>query len=702
MKIYRTPDGQEFEVPDNASPEELAWLQQQGAQPKTPPNVWKDIAKSLVSGPLEGVARAPYMFGDLLNLGVRGVNKVRPGTIDPKYEKLTSDRVMEILEDEGSIYRHLPETTPGKYAHTAGAAFGGAALFGGPRAFVPPGPSATSAGTLPQIKDLISRALRTPGVTAPVAGMAAQGGMDISDGNPAVGFGTGLATQLAMALGGRMMTPNHPNWIRHGTEGMSADDWNQAQRNLEELRQAGARQHTLADAMPETARIRPMTSDLSNTSGGQRLGELLTARNTPGTQIMSPTGQLQRFGAGDIPRLLDEASDAIGPQVNAGTVNNQLAQRGSDLIREAKQTRFNSYMPILENAGQVPQADLARILLAIRQQAGNPQNLGTMDQAALARALESVRRTPLYPMPQPPGAPQMPPGSAVMPPGGPLTALPGRPPLAPPGPSEMGANLVALSKNVKDLKRGIPVQGEIGLDRAAGLNAYRWADEGLKATSPEYARAMQEYLTKTRQLVDPAKQGLPGQFAAMNNPMAQGSANSILQNTPQQEISRTLPQLANTPELRQGLARVIADQNKRPVRVAGPEQIQTDKARQIVTDLVDDPAAKATFASKTRAADTLSRLTAEAGADATVRQNLGNSWVSKILAPIYEMRVRMNLRLSEKEARTLAELIGNPTDANMAMLRKIAQERPDLVAPLRQMGALSAVHTGSTSALIEE
>jgi hypothetical protein len=701
MKIFRTPEGEQFEVPDDATPEELSWLQKQGATPVEPVSKWKDGLKSLLSGTLEGAARAPYIAGDLGNLGIGLINKIRPGTIDPEYEKLTSDRVMEILREEKGIYEHLPETTVGKYANAGGLGIGGAAVFGGPKALVMPGKSATLPGLVSKGKDFLGRLLRTPGVVAPAAGMAAQGGMDLSDGNPAVAFATGAGSQLAMALAGRMLTPNHPAWIRHGTEGMSPDDWTRSKQNLSDLRQAGAQQHTLADAVPETARLRPMTADLSNTSGGQKLGELLSARNNPGTQHLTPGGQLQRFGAGDIPRLLDEASDAVGPPVNAGAVAHQMGQRGQSVVQGAKDARYGAYMPILEQAGQVPQQDIARILLAIRQQAGNPQNLGTVDQQALAKALETVRRTPLYPTPQAPVV-NMPPGTSVMPPGGPPAGLPGPGAIPPQAPPQLGANLVALSKNVKDLKRGFPTSGDMSLNQAAGANAYRWADQGLKATSPDYARAMEVYRQTTENLVDPMKRGLPGQMAGLvDDPMRDGTLSNILRNAPQQEVQQSLPGLANTPALKRDLARVLADANKQPVSTAGPQQAMIDKARQTVTDLVDEPA-KSAYVSKTRAADTLSRLTSEAGADATVRQNLGNSWVSKILAPIYEMRVRMNLRLSEKEARTLAELIGNPTDANMALLQKIAQERPDLQSALRQMGRISSVHTGTTGALIEE
>jgi hypothetical protein len=673
MPRYKLADGTLMDVPEDLTPEESAWLKEQKAQPVS---TLKDVGKSALSGVTEGALRAPFIFGDLLSLGARGVNKLAPGTFDPKYEKLVSDRAVEIGEDASGLRRHQPETDAGRYANAGGAGLGGALAFGPVGAFrsAPTGIAQPGAGGA--VKDAIAKLLTKQAVTAPVVGMAAQGGNDLA--GPAGGLTAGLTTQALATLLSRGMTPNHPAWLRKGTEAMGPDDWSEAFKNRQRLQDSGSTSYTLTDALPETAQARGMTRDISNTSGASVLTDKLAGRNSPGTQELV-NGQLVAQNRGDIPTLLDDASAALNPTApNIGAVTEQVAGLADDALGAAREARSAQYLPLLQQGPQVPKQDLVKMLLAIKAKAGGPGNLGTMDQTAMEAALKAINKTPLHPMPVqnvPPGAVQT---------------------VPPVGPPNYGANLEALSKNVKGLKQGVPTP-DMGLNKAAGYGAYKLADEALKGVSPNYSQAMQVYGDATDQLVNPLKQGLVGQLAGLKGqPPSINSLPGVINRSPVEESRKALDSLVQDPSLRGQIARIVADANKRPMTSAGPTADATARARQTAVDLVD-PQAAATYSLKTGAADTLSRLTAEAGADATAMQGLSQSGVAAVAAPFLELRNRMRLRMSEKETKVLAGLLANPTEENLKVWQKIATERPDLQPGMSAMRRLASVQGGVTA-----
>ena len=673
MPRYKMPDGSLFDVPDDLTAEESAWLAEQQAQPVS---TAKDIGKSAVSGLTEGALRAPFIFGDALSLGARGVNAVAPGTIDPQYEKLVSDRAVEIGEDAAGLERHQPETDAGRYTNAAANALGGTLAFGPMGAFKSAATGIPQAGWGGTIKQALSKALTKQAVTAPLVGLASQGGSDLA--GPGGGLGAGVAAQLIATLISKGLTPNHPDWLQKGTEVMGPDDWSEAFKNRQRLQDSGSKSFTLADALPETAQARGMTRDLSNTTGAAALAQKLSGRNSPGTQELV-NGQLTWKGRGDIPTLLDDASNALSPTPpNVGAVTEKVAGLADDALVGAREARSAAYLPILKDGAQVPKQDLVKMLLAIKAKAGGPGNLGTMDQTAMEAALKAINKAPLYPMPVQSGAP------------GALQTVP------PVGPPNQGANVEALSKIVKGLKKGVPTP-DMGLDKAAGYGAYKLADEALKGVSPDYAKAMQIYGDKTDELVNPLKEGLVGQLASLKGqPPSVNSLPGVINRSPVQESRQALGSLVQDPSLKGQIARIMADAHKKPMTAAGPSADATARARQTVVDLAD-PAAAQTYSLKTGAADTLSRLTAEAGADPTVRQNLSQSGIAALAAPFLELRNRMRLRMSEKETKVLADLIAHPTEANMKTWQKIASERPDLQPGMAAMRRLAAVQGGATA-----
>lgn len=679
MPVVELRDGTRIEVPDDLTREEMQWLNQNRKN-----DTATDVSQSIGSGLLEGAIRGPLFVGDLGNLAVRGINKVRPGTIDPEYEKFTSDRALEIAQELSGVKRYDPQTTAGRYANAGASATGGAFAMGPGAAMRLPLGGAALPGASNAAAHVTSRLLSSPVLTAPVVGMAGQAGGDL--GGPVGAAAGGIGSQLALALLARQMRPNHPNWIREGTSSMTPDDWQQAFDQRRKLEQAGARSATLADAMPENAQIRGFTRDLSNSSGAQPLVQKLAGRNSPGQQVLE-NGQLTYQNRGDIPRLLDEAADALVPGgVNAGQVTANVADQASDAMQRSRQARANAYMPILEQGAPVPREDLAAMIQAIQMRGRTPQNLGTVDQFASEAAMRTLQRTPLYPTPRPQVMPDLPSGTDLQ-----LNSPNWTTGQMPTGP--MGANLVALSKNVKDLRQGVPTPG-MPLNRAAGQSAYQMADDALKGASPDYSRAMQTYGDMTQRAVNPLREGLVGQLAKLQGrPPSENTLPNVFARTPPSEVQRYATQVAPTQEMRNQIARMLADAGNQPMKTAGSGADRVAQVRQNIVNLVDEPTAQL-FSQKSGAADTLSRLTVEAGADSTARQALSQSGMAAVFAPFLELRNRLRLRMSEKETMVLANLLANPTEANMQLLQRIAQERPEVTRALSTMQRAAATSAG--------
>jgi hypothetical protein len=668
MPLIKLRDGSQAEVPSDPTPEEKAWIAANQA-----PSTAQDVGKSALSGVLEGVSRAPYIAGDLLNLGVRGVNKIWPGAINPEYEKLTSDRVMEVLKDEGGIYSHTPETRAGRYANAGANALGGAVLFGG-------GPAAATAhlpGTLNTVKAGLGRVLASPLAQAPVIGMAGELGGDLPRGfdesQPKNAVGS-LAGSLAATLAGvatkRLLTPNAPAVVQAAAGSMTPEDWAATAANSARLRQAGATTATLADAVPPSSQLRGLTRDLSNAQGGSVLTQQLAGRADP--------------VAGEIPRLLREAQETAHPSaVNVGQLGQQVGQAGQQAVDAARAARLAAYQPILNNAPLVPQADISRTLLKLKEQAANPQNLGTMDQRALEAAMLGIGKTPLYPMPLAPRVP-----------GGGLPAT--VPPLANQAPG-LGANLTALSKNVKEMRKGLPT-GPVTLDREAGLKAYGIANEALKEGSPAYARAMAEYARLSDELVNPVRQGLPGQLSSLaGGAMTETGLPQVLARSSPEEVLRVLPGLVPDPAMRGQIARALLEAHPNTMTTAGQAATRTQGARQVAQGLVPPQAAQ-TIGDKTWAADQLAKLSAEAGLDSSARQQLGQTWLGW-LQPFGETGRRSRLARNAKETEVLSELLGNNTENNLAILRAMARKPPEgdtLRAAIARAAAMQGAMTSNT------
>lgn len=700
---YILKDGSVIEAPDSPTQEETMWLAANGAKPRT--SVPMDVAKSGTSGLIEGAVRAPFIGSDLIKLGALGVNKLRPGTVgEERMNSLGSDAVLKALQDTPGAIQvargkpfssgldlslHQPQTTPGRYANTVGNAVGGLVL-GGPGAF-----RSTAALTQPSGAGEIAKALMGRFMGSPVTQAAAVGGAaelagdasrqfdESQDQNHWVKGPAAIATALAIALGSRLRQPSAMRPLYESTKGTTPAQWDAAMAETNRLRAAGATSNTIGDSLPPTSQIGAIERDISNSVGGQPLHEALVGR---------------AVGGGDIDNLLSSAKGTIRATAAPGVDLRGIGDK--ELVGMTHGNRTASLRNILSNAPPVEDAALSRIVQALEARAGHPRNAGTVREIATRNAANVVENTPRYPLPQPPmpgptsgpvpvtggpgapvpagGIPQSaltaprlalpaPPSTAVVPATQGGAVAPMQPPVGmmPPAqgsnfrfpnnqpitdvPGPMGANLEALSSNVKGLAT-VPEGTAAGpaarvLDKGSIKSAYRDTDRLLKAASPEYRAGMTDY--------------------ARNSPRVE-------------------------------LAQILADNklNAIPNRVTASKGA-LDTRQAIAESLAKlDAQAAGQVGEKFHAADVLSRNTAERGMEG-LKNQLMQSAGGTVLTPFQSFRNKFNLLSSVKQTKALSDMLANPTKENYDLLIKISKVDPTVARQLREMGFVGAVNAAA-------
>ena len=716
MPVYKLKDGSQVEAPDQLTSEEAAWLKSEGAvMPK--PSAWKDALKSGVSGLAEGALRAPFLGGDLFALGAQALEKLRPGSTTEQNRASMSDQVLQGLSDlPGNIANeqgkpfssatpltlHNPETAAGRYVNSMGNAVGGMVL-GGLGALKAPIKLAATPGIFPKVTSAVSRIARQPlaqaagiGAAGEFAGDVSRGFDETKDQNSLARTGGSAAAALLSALTGRVATPRAEKPLYEATKGMTAADWQAARAENARLGAAGANSRTVADSLPQTSQLVAVEREISNTTGGQALYEKLAGRST-----------------GEIPRLLSEAKGAAQrtavPQLGGSFSPLDPRQSMDDAVFAlARGNRTAEMMPHLRNAPLMPEGDLAPIVQALKQRAADPRNAGTVDQTSLNNAASTVNGLPRYPLPQPPapgplsgpgtltggpagplpagaaptpqlGAPPMalpaPAGRALVPqgpPGGAITA-PGMPAipageaqnmLPPRGgfqmpqpqqpvtdvnfPTPQGVNLEALSKEVKRLMTvgdGVPAEGAAAgkvLDKASSRGAAGEASALLRKANPNYDAAMSAYAGKSPQV---------------------------------------------------DIARILAENKLKPIVNPASSGMPVDDVRDQLARALRkvDPGMETFVNEKLRAADTLSRNTAEQGVEGLAQQ-LGQSPVAAMLTPFGSGAKFANTASRIKSNKLIADLLANPTPENYRILERLSQTDPAVARALREQGLIGATN----------
>ena len=710
---YELADGRSVEVdPSVMTDETKAWLKQQGATGG--PSVWKDVGKSALSGLVEGAIRTPLMVGDLGNLAVRGINKMSPGSIDPEYEKMTSDRMLQVTGVEDKL--HLPETTAGRYANSVGNTLGGSVL-GGSGAFRIAQNFGSAPGVGNLIKALMSRTLRTPATVNAATGVGAEFAGDVSrkfdesqSQNPLARFAGSMTPALIAAIGGRFASPKLGPPLHEATKDITAANWAQAQAETQRLQRAGATQNTVGDSLPPTSLVPAVEHEASNMLGGTALRAKLVGRSAEG---------------GDIPRLLGEAKADMQGAILPGGVPSQNRPRLNDesVLGAAINSRSNARQGVLAGAPLVPREDIVRMLAEMRHQAMRPANRGSPDAQSLREGMSPIRNLPLYPRgPVPPGPGTMPangispvtplgpgpqgppmwtaPPGQVLPGGAPPANLPGLPaPAGPPstalalpqggplgpgvlprgadsgfkmagGPPDItdlnflppraptGVNLEALSKVLKSLKTAPPstdpnAVAATQISRGANTAAYNTANSALKTLSPPYKQAMDLHSAMSPQVE-----------------LADLLASNKM---------RAIPSSATSS---------MAQDNVREMIAKNMTAIDAHNAKTGI------PGVSGSIREKLRTADVLARNTGERGVESLSNQ-ITPSLGETAAGPFNAMRRISQLGSKLNFSKDVARLLGNPTPENYRILMELSRRDPGLAAVMREVGLMGGVSATS-------
>jgi len=615
------------------------------------PDMLPDVLKSALSGVVEGAVRFPAFAGDSVQNSKELVNRLRPGTFDNT--KPISDTLVEGVENLTGLKRYQPGTAPGRYAGAAGTAVGsGLTMRGlaGASGVIPKTAGSVLLGAPPvlapsTITSPVKTVLSTPLALDAMSGMAAQAGADVSGGNPLVAALAGMGTGVGGAALVNARTPNAAVPLHHAAKTVTPAEWAQARQDLDKFARAGATSHTLADVLPESSGVGNLASGVSNSVGGELLRQKLSQRTTQ-----------------DLPQLVQRNLDTMHPQPVSGmTLTAPVAQAAQSRMKMLEDQRTKAFQGTIQGGPPVAQADIAQALAAITAKSGSPGVLGTGSQKSLDAAAEALRGAPLYPQPQQPGT---------------QLAVPGQTPQVPP--AALAANLEALSKRVADLKTGAQT-------RMPDAIAHNEAKAALRGVSPTYGQAMDDYGQFTQNVLNPERQGLVGQIAALAGKGAgQGTLPSVLARGNAQDFQSALPHIAPDPAVRQQLARLLGQENMQPVGnplLGAPTMKARENIDTIMRGLSPDRANQ--IAERYQVIDKLSKLTAERGVDSSTGGVLSASPLRSLLGPFGETSRRIGLSVRAEETANIARLLTDPTPANLAMLRRIAENDPQIAAKLR-------------------
>lgn len=654
MPIFVDPKGQEFEVPDDPTPEEQAEIQQLRLRPKV--GTGMDMLRSGISGITEGLIRAPLIGGDIMKLGSIGINKLRPGTIsDERINALGSQGWVDLMRDSGldqmsgGALSHDPQTTPGRYTKAGTSAVSGSAATAGMGAL--PGVVKNSAQGLNAARVALSPS--SIGINAG-AGMAGEFGNEVSGGNPLMGmlFGMGALT-LGNAGRNALFRSNFPQQIHDATKGMSKAEWQAARKSLRDFRQSGSTSYTLSDLDELQPRIGGVAQGMSNSTGGDALRYKL-----------SP--QVRRNK--DIPEIMERTVGNVSPPVDPRELAAVLEQQGAKAIKDK-----NLPLWVQRDGNLQGTLDPTRLLAATnryvrrpRLEPGNQSDGQRKAFDAAERALlgEDALRIPLI--------------SQVTP---------------------KVTNLKSLTQNVKGLEK-IPQSSTDSPSPAVSRyqmdKATTGAEQALdRASRGQFRRAMDQYKQGKEALVDPLKRGLAGSMEG-----AKDGAGLIerLRKVPLDRLQAELNTMNVTPEQAKALARTLGE--KLAPIPDKTKALGTNAAldRKIFEALLDyaDPRLLGPAKRNLSVADALSRLNAEHSADRTMGLHLSENVGSKVVNPFGSMSRTFALNRSRKETQQLSDLLANPNPQNLQKLREMAKIDPRAKRALEWISSLAGV--GNTAA----
>lgn len=747
---YKLASGEVVEAPEDLTPEESAWLQQQGGKPAV--GKLEDVGKSGLSGVVEGAIRAPFIGGDIASLGATLINKIRPGTFSKKAEESQSNQVLQAISDlPGNIAYsgkealkspqtvttpelamlpgmglarlgvkalqgkmagdhssaeplslYTPQTQAGRYANSMGNAAGGLVL-GGTGAFKNAISLKAPQGAVETAKALAKKIATNPvtqaagvGAAGEFAGDVARGFDETKEQNPLARFAGSTAAATAMALGSFLNKRTAARPLHEVFKDTDAPTFNQARAETSRLRAAGTTQNTVGDSFANSnPQVGAMEREVSNEMGGGQLAQKLTGRVS-----------------GDIPTLEARSNAAINNAVvpNAAPNSGRFPTAQEDLLQQARSARTQAVRGAEEGSDLVPTGDVASIIRALRNRAQTPGNRRTLDADFANQTARTLAGGYRYDMPQAatPTAPGRMSGPTPVTPlgsqgsqtsenvigvpaiGGPL-ALPGpgsravAPTAAPQtgalgpvilNPAEFGMGPKPMSDfqmpSTPDIttiesRAPRPPQGFNLVELSKRLNAMNTAAP-KGAAAADNASVLDKNVTVARgQALDLARREL----AARNPHYAQGQ--QIYQDmSPGVDALKTLVEHPT-------VLQASTSMRPNPVREG------------LISHLSKiDPNLAASTSERMRAADILSRNTAQHGKQG-LQNELGQTGVASAASPWYAAYKALSTAGRRSANEDISRLLANPTQQNMAILEDLARNNPDLARSLVRQGLIGAV-----------
>lgn len=718
---YKLANGEVVEAPEDLTPEESAWLQQQGGKPTV--GKLEDAAKAGVSGVVEGAIRAPFIGGDIASLGATLANKVRPGTFSPQAEESQSGQVLQAISDLPGVIAHMrgkpfssaeplslytPQTQVGRYANSAGNAVGGLVL-GGTGAVKNAISLKAPQGVMETVKALAKKVATNPVTQAVGVGAAGEFAGDVSRGfdetqeqNPLARFAGSTAAATAMALGSFLNKRSAARPLHEMVKGSDKAAFDQARAETQRLEAAGVRQNTVGDAFVNTnPQVGAMEREVSNEMGGGQLAQKLTGRVS-----------------GDIPNLEARSKAAINAAVvpNAAAPSGRFPTAQEDLLQQARSARTQAVRIAEESSGLVPTSDVAAIVRALRRRAQAPGNRRTLDADFANQTARTLTGGYRYPMPQGPGPAAPGPTSGFTPvtPLGPQAATPAGlgdvpgigGPLALPAPQTRAIGPTAAPQSGA-LGPVIRDPAEFGMG-AKPMPPFRPVGEpDITTIEPQAPRTPQGFnLVELSKRINALNTAAPKGAAAADNASVLDKnvtvARSQALNLARQELAARNPAFARGQQTYQDMSPgvdALKTLVEHPTVLQASTSMRPNPVREgLIAHLSKfDPDLAASTSERLRAADILSRNTAQHGKQG-LQGELGQTGAASLASPWYAAYKALSTSGRRSANEDISRLLASPTKENLAILENLARNNPDLARSLVRQGLIGAVSSTTQTA----
>lgn len=166
---------------------------------------------------------------------------------------------------------------------------------------------------------------------------------------------------------------------------------------------------------------------------------------------------------------------------------------------------------------------------------------------------------------------------------------------------------------------------------------------------------------------------------------------AALRRVPPEKLQRELYMMGLSDHEALQLGKAVAGGLKPVPNVTkAPELMKDRDALEQILDYVN-PNLKNQANNKLNVTDSLSRLSAEHGADRTTQMELQKNWMQIAASPFSTIARRSGLRTGEKETEKIAAMFGNPTKENLAELERLSKIDPRILRRLQTASSLAGI-----------